>query len=54
MKKYKILFANKSSLVADLGWALTIAKNSSKVGGMVSVFDGERKVVTFKNGEKVA
>ena len=54
MKKYTVRYANNASLVIDLGWALTIAKNASKVGGTVSVFDGERKIASFKNGEKVA
>ena len=54
MKKYTVRYANNASLVIDLGWALTIAKNASKVGGKVSVFDGERKVATFQNGEKIS
>ena len=54
MKKYTVRYANNASLVIDLGWALTIAKNASKVGGKVSVFDGERKVATFQNGEIIS
>ena len=54
MKKYTVRYANNASLVIDLGWALTIAKNASQVGGRVSVFDGERKVATFQNGEIIS
>lgn len=54
MKKYTVRYANNASLVIDLGWALTIAKNASKGDGRVSVFDGERKVATFQNGEKIS
>lgn len=52
MKKYKILFTNKSYYYQDLNIALYFARRESLVGYRVSVFDGDKKLVTFQNGEK--
>jgi hypothetical protein len=53
MKTYKILRNNKTYLVTDLAVAHKVAKNETLVGGRATILDGNTKVATYLNGEKI-
>ena len=53
MKTYKILRNNKTYLVKDLTVAHKVAKNETLVGGRATILDGNVKVATYLNGEKI-
>ena len=51
MKKYTILFANKTYCYSNLQIALDYAKRQSLVNFRVSVFDGNKKLATYEKGD---
>ena len=51
MKKYTILFANKTYCYGNLQIALDFAKRQSLVSFRTSVFDGNKKLATYENGD---
>ena len=53
MKNYKILRNNKTYLVTDLAVAHKIARNETLVGGRATILDGNTKIATYLNGEKI-
>lgn len=53
MKTYKILRNNETYLVKDLAVAHKMAKNETLVGGRATILDGNTKIATYLNGEKI-
>lgn len=51
MRKYKILFKNKGYYMSNLNYALDFAKRESLVGGRASVFEKDKKLATYENGD---
>ena len=52
MKKYTILFANKSVCYQGLERAKKYAQEQSLVSFRASVFDGNQKIVTYEWGKE--
>ena len=51
MRKYKILINNKGYYMANLTYALDFARRESLVGGRVSVFEKDKKLASYYNGD---
>jgi hypothetical protein len=53
MKNIKVLFNNNTMVFKDLEWAKEVAKRYTMVGGKATVYEDNKKVVTYYNGEEM-